>query len=74
MGVVVDTGVFILWERRGRSVESRLSEIDRPGFISVATTSTSIDASELRSRRMATFPKTACRSIVGLSQSTFPFT
>lgn len=39
MGVVVDTGVFILWERRGRSVESRLSEIDRPGFISVATAS-----------------------------------
>jgi predicted nucleic acid-binding protein len=39
MGVVVDTSVFISWERRGRSVESRLSEIDRLGFISVATAS-----------------------------------
>ena len=28
MGVVVDTGVFVLWERRGHSVEKRLSEID----------------------------------------------
>lgn len=39
MGVVVDTGVFVLWERRGHSVEKRLSEIDRPGFISVASAS-----------------------------------
>jgi len=39
MGVVVDTGVFVLWERRGHSVERRLSEIDRPGFISVASAS-----------------------------------
>jgi tRNA(fMet)-specific endonuclease VapC len=38
-GVVIDTGVFILWERRGRSVESRLSQLDRPGYISVATAS-----------------------------------
>lgn len=27
MGVVVDTGVFVLWERRGHSVESRLSKL-----------------------------------------------
>ena len=39
MGVVVDTGVLVLWERRGHSVEKRLSEIDRPGFISVASAS-----------------------------------
>ncbi len=39
MGIVVDTGVFILWERRGHSVESRLSQLDRPGFISVASAS-----------------------------------
>jgi tRNA(fMet)-specific endonuclease VapC len=39
MGVVVDTGVFVLWERRGHSVENRLSEIDRPGFICVASAS-----------------------------------
>ena len=39
MGIVVDSGVFILWERRGRSVEARLAELDRPGFISVATAS-----------------------------------
>ena len=41
MGVVVDTGVFILWERRGHSVDTRLSKLDRPGFISM------ISASEL---------------------------
>jgi predicted nucleic acid-binding protein len=39
MGIVVDTSVFILWERRGRSVESRLAELDQPGFISVASAS-----------------------------------
>ena len=39
MGVVVDTGVFGLWERRGHSVESRLSKIDRSGFISVVSAS-----------------------------------
>jgi tRNA(fMet)-specific endonuclease VapC len=39
MGVLVDTGVFVLWERRGSSVESRLSEIDSPGFISVVSAS-----------------------------------
>lgn len=39
MGIVVDTGVFILWERRGHSVETRLAQVDRPGFISVATAS-----------------------------------
>ncbi len=39
MGVVVDTGVFVLWERRGHSVESRLSKIARSGFISVFSAS-----------------------------------
>lgn len=29
MGVVVDTAVFILWERRGKSAEKRLLELDR---------------------------------------------
>ncbi len=39
MGVVVDTGVFILWERRRGSIEEMLIELDRPAFISVATAS-----------------------------------
>ena len=39
MGIVVDSGVFILWERRGHTVDARLAELDRPGFISVATAS-----------------------------------
>ena len=39
MGVVADTCVFVLWERRGHSVESRLSKIDRSGFISVVSAS-----------------------------------
>lgn len=39
MGIVVDSGVFILWERRGHTVAARLAELDRPGFISVASAS-----------------------------------
>jgi tRNA(fMet)-specific endonuclease VapC len=39
MGIVIDTGVFVLWERRGRFVEKSISELDRPGFISVVTAS-----------------------------------
>lgn len=57
MGIVVDTGVFILWERRGRSVEARLAELDRPGFISIASASELLvgvhraDTSERRTAR-----------------------
>ena len=39
MGIVVDSGVFILWERRGHSVDIRLAELDRPGFISIVSAS-----------------------------------
>jgi len=39
MGIVVDIGVFILWERRGHSVESRLLQLDRPGFIALTSAS-----------------------------------
>lgn len=39
MGIVIDTGVFVQWERRGRFVEASMSELDRPGFISVVTAS-----------------------------------
>ncbi len=39
MGIVVDTGVFILWERRDPSVETWLAEIDRPTYVSVVSAS-----------------------------------
>jgi tRNA(fMet)-specific endonuclease VapC len=39
MGVVGDTGVFVHWERRGRSIDQRLMQLDRPAFISVVTAS-----------------------------------
>ncbi|XZE17694.1 PIN domain-containing protein [Pirellulaceae bacterium SH449] len=57
MGIVVDSGVFILWERRGHSVEAQLGELDRPGFISVASASELLvgvhraNTSERRERR-----------------------
>jgi predicted nucleic acid-binding protein len=39
MGVVIDTGVFIHWERRGGAIDRRLMQMDRPAFISVVTAS-----------------------------------
>ncbi len=39
MGIVVDTGVFILWERRSRCIDATLAQLDRPGYISVVTAS-----------------------------------
>lgn len=39
MGIVVDTGVFVHWERRGQSIDQHLLQLDRPGYISVVTAS-----------------------------------
>ncbi|MCO6457534.1 MAG: PIN domain-containing protein [Pirellulaceae bacterium] len=39
MGIVVDTGVLIHWERRSPSTDQTLIQLDRPAFISVVTAS-----------------------------------
>lgn len=39
MGVVVDTGVFVHWERRGPSIDKGLMQLDRAAFMSVITAS-----------------------------------
>lgn len=39
MGIVVDTGVFVRWERRGPNIDQRLLQLDRPAYISVVTVS-----------------------------------
>jgi predicted nucleic acid-binding protein len=39
VGVVVDTGVFVHWERRGPSIDTGLMQLDREAFISVITAS-----------------------------------
>lgn len=39
MGIVVDTGVFVRWERRGQNIDQRLLQLDRPAYISVVTAS-----------------------------------
>ena len=39
MGIVVDTGVFVHWERRGRGIDQRLLQLDRPAYVSVITAS-----------------------------------
>jgi predicted nucleic acid-binding protein len=39
MGVVIDTGVFVHWERRRRAIDQHLVKFDRPAFISVVTAS-----------------------------------
>lgn len=39
MGVVVDTGVFVHWERRTPSTAKVLNQLEVPAFISVVTAS-----------------------------------
>jgi predicted nucleic acid-binding protein len=39
MGIVVDTGVFVRWERRSQTVDQALLQLDRPAYISVITAS-----------------------------------
>ena len=39
MGIVVDTGVFIHWERQGKLLEKQLAELEQPGHIAVVTAS-----------------------------------
>jgi tRNA(fMet)-specific endonuclease VapC len=39
VGIVVDTGVFVRWERRGQNIDQRLLQLDRPVYISVVTAS-----------------------------------
>lgn len=39
MGIVVDTGVFIQWERQGKLLERQLAEMEQPGHIAVITAS-----------------------------------
>ena len=39
MGVVIDTGVFVHWERRRRAIDQHLVKFDRPAFFSVVTAS-----------------------------------
>lgn len=37
MGIVVDTGVFVHWERRGQDFDQQLFQLDRPAYISAVT-------------------------------------
>ncbi len=39
MGIVVDTGVFIQWERQGKLIEKQLAELEQTGHIAVVTAS-----------------------------------
>jgi len=39
MGIVVDTGVFIQWERQGKLLEKHLAQLEQPGYIAVVTAS-----------------------------------
>lgn len=39
MGVVVDTGVFVHWERRAPSTAAGMNQLDVPAFLSVVTAS-----------------------------------
>ena len=39
MGIVVDTGVFVRWERRCQTIAQALQQLDRPVYISVVTAS-----------------------------------
>ena len=39
MGVVIDTGVFIQWERQGKPLDSQLIDLEQPGHIAVITAS-----------------------------------
>jgi len=39
MGIVVDTGVFIQWERRGKLLDQQLAELALPGYIAIITAS-----------------------------------
>ena len=39
MGIVVNTGVFIQWERQGKLLERQLAEMEQPGHIAVITAS-----------------------------------
>lgn len=39
MGVVIDTGLFVHWERRAPSATRDMSQLDVPAFISVVTAS-----------------------------------
>jgi tRNA(fMet)-specific endonuclease VapC len=39
MGIVVDPGVFVHWEKRGQNTDQSLLQLDRPAYISVVTAS-----------------------------------
>jgi tRNA(fMet)-specific endonuclease VapC len=59
MGVVVDTGVFIQWERHGKPFDTQFADLTQPLFISAITASEllvgvhradSVSRREIRSR------------------------